>query len=370
MIRLSGEARSLMVSDSPLLTPTPSDPLMAFLARDQTHKLERGLHWSIRLTDLENVRKTEVERQNFMHEIITSESWFLHSLQVLRYFYIYRLKLDFSIRKKATLEFPGSEDIYHANKTLLYDPLKSRQASDGPWLSTVSDIFHNWLKQSGVFYVKYASRHPVVSYDVRKEAKENARFSLFLDQSREQRHSERLTWDSFAKSPFTRLEKYCLLLQTILKNSDPSDPSHGCGKLEQLIEDMRGLVARCDVALKQSSERVEISDLRNRLGDVEMRILPDNVEIQLTQKLFYKESLFRDMVEVIVLAIRKPVSSVMVLKEISRDKVSFESDLEVLADVSSPKPPRTTSINGRAASGPPSCPYRLHKKKRCKAVSV
>jgi hypothetical protein len=364
--RLS-ETRSLTVSDTPVLSPTPSDPLMAFMFEKQTYEKDWATVWAIERTDIEGVRKIEVDRQHFFQEIITSESRYLRSLQVLRYLYKYRLVLDLPMTELAghshnlsfiSRNFPGCEDIYHANKTLLYDPLKSRQSSEGPWLSTLWDIFQNWLKQSGDFYIEYASLYPKVNYAVRKEAKQNARFSRFLDQSREHRLSERLVWDYYLKSPLTRLQRYCQLLQAVLRGSDRSDPRHKCGELEQLIEDMRGFVARCDVAIKQSSEEVEIDDLRSRMGDAEQRILPDDTEIQLTQMVIYRESRFRDIADAMILVIRKPDRFVVVLKEVSRPKAISESSLEVLAEVSVPGPPhKMHNLNEHAASGQHLCLY-------------
>lgn len=172
-MRLSEEMQSRTVSNTPILSPTPSDSLMAFLFEKKTLVEDWVTVWSIKRTDIQFVPQIEVERQNIIHEFINTEHRYLRSLQVLRYLYKYRMVLDLWPTRIgwppplnasfASRNFSGCEDIYHANKTLLYDPLKLRQLSEGPWLSQFWDIFQNWLSQSGDFYIEYASTHPMVN---------------------------------------------------------------------------------------------------------------------------------------------------------------------------------------------------------------
>lgn len=334
-LRVSEDMGSLTVLDTPILSPAPSDSFMEFMFGERTHDEDWATQWRLRGTDVEGVPNMELQRQKILHEIITSEDAYLRSLQVVRYLYKYRLILDSSVTKgfSANPTFPGCEDIHHANMTLLYDPLKSRQSSEGPWLSSFWDIFQNWLRQSGDFYMKYCSLYPMLYYDVRK-AKQDARCSRFLDQSREHPLSQKLDWECYLKKPLQRVQRYHLLLHAVLINSDRSNPKHGCSELEQLIEDLGSFVVRCDLMIRQSSAKVEIQDIRSRMGDVGQRVLADDTEVQLTERMLYRESRLRDMTEVTILVIRKPDRFVVILKEVSRPKAISEKALEVLADVS------------------------------------
>ena len=102
----------------------------------------------------------------------------------------------------------------------------------------------------------------MVAYAVRQEINQNARFAHFLEQSREHRRSNRLGWDTMLKSPLTRFQRYILLLQTVLKYSDPMEPKHGVDELVQLIDEMRATMAQLDVALRQGESKVEIDSRR------------------------------------------------------------------------------------------------------------
>ena len=238
--------------------------------------------------------------------------------------------------------FLGCRNIYHANKTLLYDPLKSRQSSEGPWLSAFWDIFQNWLKQSARFYIECARLFPTVYRDIHEEARQNAKFSRFLDQGSEHRLSDGLSWDSHFKSLMTRIPRYVLLLNIVLKCSDKSDTMHKYSELEQLIQDLWEFGTIYGV-------KFEVDKYRLWLGDAGQRILPQDLEIQFARLMLYRESQHQDMVDVEILVIRKPDRFVAVLKRTQADPYSPR---KVLAEVSVPGPPHNMLyLNKPVASG-------------------
>lgn len=271
-----------------------------------------------------------MNRQEIIHEFINTESHYLRSLQVLRY--VYKVRIDpfykpLSDRESFAIpNFPGCENIYHANKTLLYDPLKSRQLSEGPWVSEFWDIFQNWLSQSGDFYIEHASVYPVVKVYMNTKAG----CSRVLDKCLDDPLSGGLTWLAYLRSPLERVQRYLKLLGSILKRSDKSNPRHKFGELEKLTENMRVFGARCEVAVRQSSEKAEIDDLRSRMGDAGQRVLPVGVEILHSQYMLYRGRWNTHLVT--VLEIRNPDRAVIVLKDVPRSKARIKSTLEVLAE--------------------------------------
>lgn len=119
---------------------------------------------------------------------------------------------------------------------------------------------------------------------------------------------------------------------------------------------MRVFVARCHVAVRQSSEKVEIADLRSRMRNVDQRILPDDMEIQLTQMMLYDERWPRKMADVRILVIRKPERFVIVLKEVSLPQAKSRGAFEVLANVSVPEPlDKAHNLSESADSGRDLC---------------
>ena len=68
-------------------------------------------------------------------------------------------------------------------------------------------------------YVDYATNYPRADFLMRRESERNLQFRTFLDAAREDRRSNRLGWDNYLKSPIARLQRYSLLIQTVLKNT-------------------------------------------------------------------------------------------------------------------------------------------------------
>lgn len=343
VMRLSEETQLLKVSDPLILNPTLSDWRMASLSGRQTPVGDWVTTWSIKGEDIEHVTQIEVDRQEIIHEFINTESHYLRSLQVLRYVYKEHRVSSWSAYdpvRFTTHNFPGCEDIYHANKTLLYDPLKSRQLSEGPWISEFWDICQNWLSQSGDLYIEYASVYPTVKFNVQMKAllphRENVQFAKHLDDCFVHPLSKRLTWHTYLRSPLKRVQRYLNLLESIIERSDKSNPRHKVGELEKLTENMRVFGARCDVAVRQGFEKAEIDDLRSRMGDAGQRILPVGVEILSSQLMGFTHWFGRSRAR--ILEIRKPDRFVVVLKEVY-GKARRKNTIEVLAEVSVPNPP-------------------------------
>ena len=140
-------------------------------------------------------------------------------------------------------------------------------------------VNYKWLRQSQHLYINVASRCPIVEHAVRIETRRNVGFSRLLDQSFQHLLSRKLPWESYLKSPLTRLQRYCLLLKAILEMSDKVDAKHEYVKLNRLIQGLRVVASCYEALLVQGSNEVQIKELRSRIGDSGNHILPDNIEI-------------------------------------------------------------------------------------------
>ncbi|KAL8861213.1 MAG: hypothetical protein Q9178_002429 [Gyalolechia marmorata] len=297
---------------------------------------------------------SDVMRQQLFHELIVTEHLYLRLLQSFRYLYKQRMMLDFSPRTfggpepseviRTIANFTSFEDIFHAHRTLLYDPLKSRQSTEGPWLSTFWDILRNWMNQSVDVYIQYITLFPTVHSVWRQEERRNPTFSRFLRESSEHKLSYGCSWESYLRTPIARLQEYPLLLHQILKASDKLNPNHHCDDLEGLIKDLKGLLVRCDAALKQSLQKAEVGDLRSQMPGSGQRLLPENSEVHFRQWMvldrgrfqdkwmLLDRGRFQDKLTVMVLVIRKP-GRIVVLRKASIAPAIGENAYEVLFEV-------------------------------------
>ena len=217
-----------------------------------------------------NTNKKEIERQNVLHEVITTEDSYMDQLNVLRILYRDELAkwqppILSSKRKESFLRdvFGRADAVKQVNEDHLLAQLKYRQQEQGPWIVGFSDIFREWVRKARSAYIEYAASFPNASFLVRQEAERNILFRQFLDQIRENERSKRLGWDTYLKAPITRLQRYGLLLSTIHKNM--LQDSEEKGNLRTAIEEIRAVTLECDARVADMSKNVNLSELASKL---------------------------------------------------------------------------------------------------------
>jgi hypothetical protein len=220
--------------------------------------------------DLEGVNKKEVERQNILHEVVQGEDNYLQRLNVLRTLYRDRLiaaqppvigskKLDRFVRDV----FGKVDAVKKANEDHLLPQIKYRQQEQGPWIVGFSDIFREWIRKAKQAYVEYAAAFPYATFLVRQEADKNILFRTFLNEAQTNRLSNKLDWNTYLKGPIDRLQRYGLLIDTIIKNSIVDNEE----KRNLIIakEEIKAVALECDARVGEMSRKVDLTDLQARL---------------------------------------------------------------------------------------------------------
>ncbi|GKZ35050.1 hypothetical protein AbraIFM66950_005490 [Aspergillus brasiliensis] len=148
-----------------------SDSMKEFLS-DCNNTLCWKNHWSLKPEDLAH-----------------RETFILRSTQVIHFLYYYRLALHPStiVSRGSNQEFAEKvfgfhERFYHLHKTFLYNPMIVRQAAEGPWVTSFTDIFRKWLSEATSIYLEFSGLYPHLRTAVATEARKNARFAEFLRQ--------------------------------------------------------------------------------------------------------------------------------------------------------------------------------------------
>ena len=248
--------------------------------------------YKLKKADIEGKDKKEVERQNNLHEIVTTEDSFMDQLNVLRILYRDELaKSPQPILQPKYLSaflknvFGKADAIKEVNEEYLLAQLKYRQQEQGPWIVGFSDIFREWIRKAKTAYVEYAASFPNATLLVRKEADTNVLFRQFLDQIRENERSKRLGWDTYLKAPITRLQRYTLLLSTVHKHM--VHDSEEKLNLQKAIEEIKAVTLECDTRVAEMSKHVDLADLAEKLR------LRDNMEVQLNLTHLGREIIFQ-----------------------------------------------------------------------------
>lgn len=226
--------------------------------------------YKLKKENIEGRDNKEIERQNVLHEIVQTEDNYMEQLNLLRIIYRDPLaKVEPSIispkRKDKFLKdvFGKLEAVRKANEDHLLPQLKYRQHEQGPWVVGFSDIFRQWIRKAKVAYIEYASSFPGASFMVRTEMERNIQFAGFLDKARNDPRGKRLGWDTYLKSPITRLQRYTLLLHTVLKNMKTE--SEEKTNLQIAYDEVKAVTLDCDAHVAEHQRKVDLADLNNRL---------------------------------------------------------------------------------------------------------
>ncbi|KAK5109889.1 hypothetical protein LTR62_006496 [Meristemomyces frigidus] len=237
-----------------------------------------GKDWAtfyhLKKEDLEGKSAKEIERQNVLHEMVQTEEIYMEQLSVLRTLYRDALvTTEPSIispkrREKFVKDVFGRVDaVKSANEEHLLPQLKYRQQEQGPWIVGFSDIFRQWIRKAKTAYLDYSFNFPTANFYFRQELERNLEFRSFIDRVSKDRRSARLQWDTFLKAPITRLQRYSLLLSTVLKcmRGDDARLEEEKRNLAKAVEEIRLVTLECDGRVAEMQRKVDLSDLSVKL---------------------------------------------------------------------------------------------------------
>ena len=226
--------------------------------------------YKVKKEDTTNVDKKEIERQNILHEIVTTEDSYMEQLNILQVLYrdeLSRCQPPIISPKRIetflTDVFGKVDAIKRINEDYLLAQLKYRQQEQGPWIVGFSDIFREWVRKARNAYIEYAASFPHATFLVRQECERNILFQQFLNQMRDNERSKRLGWDTYLKAPITRLQRYTLMLSTVQKNmvQETEEKSN----LQAAIEEIKSVTIECDTRVAEMSKKVDLSELNAKL---------------------------------------------------------------------------------------------------------
>ena len=226
--------------------------------------------YKLKKEDWETRDKRELERQNILHEIVWTEEAFMEQLNVLRVLYRDALnKIEPSIitpaRKQEFLKnvFGRVDAVKQANEDHLLPQLKYRQQEQGPWIVGFSDIFRQWIRKAKAAYIDYAGGFPGATFVVRQEIERNLDFRAFMDKARNDKRSNRLDIHTYLKSPITRLQRYTLLLSTVLKTMKTE--SEEKTNLKIALKEVQNATHECDSRVAEMQRKVNLSEITRKL---------------------------------------------------------------------------------------------------------
>jgi RHO1 GDP-GTP exchange protein 1/2 len=246
----------------------------------------------------DSVGDREKKRQEVISEIMYTERDFVKDLEYLRDFWIIPLR---STNPAAPSPIPESrkERIVRTIFSNIIDPpsihgvssrfaeaLTERQRKH-PVVQCVGDIFLEFVPQFEPFII-YGSNQLDGKFEFENERSLNPYFGKFVDETERRKESRKLELNGYLTKPTTRLARYPLLLENVLKYTDPSNKD--TDDIPKAMKMIRDLLTRVNTESGKAENRFNLKRLHEQL-----RFRPnERVDLKLTdegRELIYKGTL-------------------------------------------------------------------------------
>ncbi|RDW62224.1 hypothetical protein BP6252_11657 [Coleophoma cylindrospora] len=244
----------------------------------------------------DSVSDREKKRQEVISEIMYTERDFVKDLEYLRDFWIIPLR---STNPASPIPESRKERIVktiftnivdqpsiHAVSSRFADSLTERQRKQ-PVVYSIGDIFLQFVPQFEPFIV-YGSNQLAAKFEFENERSLNPYFSKFVDETERRKESRKLELNGYLTKPTTRLARYPLLLENVLKYTEGENPDKD--DIPKAMKMIRDLLTRVNAESGKAENRFNLRRLHEQL-----RFRPnERVDLKLTdegRELIYKGTL-------------------------------------------------------------------------------
>lgn len=248
----------------------------------------------------DGVSDKEKKRQEVICEVIYTERDFVKDLEYLRDFWIKPLRSNNPQNPSPIPEhrreifirmvFSNVLDV-HAVNSRLAEALTKRQQQSAV-VANIGDIFREFVPMFDPF-IKYGASQLYGKYEFEKEKAANPAFARFVEETERMKESRKLELNGYLTKPTTRLARYPLLLEAVLKATNEETPDKK--DLPKAIELIREFLTKVNIESGKSENHFNLMQLNQQL------IFPgEHVDLKLTEEgrqLIYKGTLKKSAAE-------------------------------------------------------------------------
>ncbi|KAK7207683.1 putative Rho guanyl nucleotide exchange factor [Myxozyma melibiosi] len=240
----------------------------------------------------DSVDDREKRRQEIICEVIYTERDFVKDLEYLRDFWIIPLRKSNIIpehrREKFIRTVFSNVMEVHAVNSRLADALTKRQMQ-APVVRCIGDIMLEHVPRFAPF-IKYGANQLYGKHEFEREKSTNSLFAKFVEETERKKESRKLELNGYLTKPTTRLARYPLLLEAVLKLTP--DESSDRRDLAEAISLIKGFLSKVNVETGKASDRYELMQLSQSLvfppGEyVDLKLTDEDRQI-LFQQVFKK----------------------------------------------------------------------------------
>ncbi|KAI0101329.1 CNH domain-containing protein [Nemania sp. FL0031] len=232
----------------------------------------------------ESVSDREKKRQEVISEICYTERDFVKDLEYLRDFWILPLR-----SKGSPIPAPKRERVVqhifsnvidhpsiHSVSSRFARALTERQQRNHI-VKNIGDIFLEIAPQFEPF-ILYGSKQLEAKFEFENERSTNPYFSKFVDEIERRKESRKLELNGYLTKPTTRLARYPLLLENVLKYTEDGNPDKE--DIPKVLVMIRDLLSRVNAESGKAENRFNLRRLHEQL-----KFRPqDKVDLKLTDE--------------------------------------------------------------------------------------
>ncbi|KAL9596278.1 MAG: hypothetical protein Q9219_005908 [cf. Caloplaca sp. 3 TL-2023] len=236
----------------------------------------------------DSVNEREKKRQEVISELMYTERDFVKDLEYLRDFWMKPLRsanptnpspIPEQRREKFVRTVFSNCMEVHAVNSRLADSLTRRQ-QENPVVHNVGDIFVGFVPRFEPF-VKYGANQLWGKYEFETERASNVAFSRFVDETERLKESRKLELNGYLTKPTTRLARYPLLLENVLKYTSEDNPD--IKDIPRAVAMIKDFLSRVNQESGKAENQFNLRQLQSQLiwpgekGD--LRLLEENREM-------------------------------------------------------------------------------------------
>ncbi|EPY50252.1 RhoGEF Rgf2 [Schizosaccharomyces cryophilus OY26] len=215
---------------------------------------------------VEQIDNREWKRQEIIFEIIYTERDFVRDIEYIRDFWIKPLSTSNVIPEK--FRQPFIRTVFHnimqvhAVNSRLSNALNRVQTLQ-PVVHSVGDIFLDYVPKFEPF-IRYGSNQTVAKFEFEREKGSNPAFAKYVHEVERLRESRKLELNGYLTKPVTRLARYPLLLNGVLKYTEKGNPD--LENIPKVIEMIREFLTKVNYETGKTENRLALLQLNEQLS--------------------------------------------------------------------------------------------------------
>ncbi|KAI8143965.1 hypothetical protein BJV82DRAFT_610038 [Fennellomyces sp. T-0311] len=241
----------------------------------------------------DSVSKTEWKRQEAIFELVCTEENFIKTIEYVNEMWIEPIRNsddiipDLKKREKFIRSvFANTMEIYDLHVQLL-TAFQERQ-SRSYVVNNIGDVMLEFVDRFDPF-IEYGSSQYNAKYVLEQERTVNRAFADFAMKTEEHPVSRKLPLNGFLSQPTTRIGRYNLLLEGILKHTPENNPDRQ--DIPKAMEIIKGVLTRMNATTGRAKNRFDLMRInahlrfKNPEDAVDLRLMDEEREIIKEDKL-------------------------------------------------------------------------------------